>query len=56
MADNGSADGTPAAVRAAGTASLVIENGDNPGLAAGTNAGIAAALERAADLVFVLNK
>ncbi len=55
VADNGSADGTPAAVRGAGTASLVIENEDNLGFAAGNNAGIAAALERGADLVFVLN-
>jgi GT2 family glycosyltransferase len=55
VADNGSSDGTVAAVSAAGYPVHVVENGFNAGFAAGNNAGIAAALARGADAVFVLN-
>ncbi len=55
VVDNGSEDGTPAAVRASGLAATVVENGDNLGFAAGNNVGISLALSRGADAVLVLN-
>jgi GT2 family glycosyltransferase len=55
VSDNGSSDGTPAAVRSAGLADLVVENGRNLGFAGGNNVGIAAALRRGADAILLLN-
>lgn len=56
VSDNGSADGTPAMVRAACPAATVIENGRNLGFAEGNNVGIRRALERGADYVYLLNQ
>lgn len=53
--DNGSVDGTVAAVRERHPAVTVVENGRNLGYAGGNNAGIALALERGAEWVVLLN-
>ncbi|MEA2124123.1 MAG: hypothetical protein QOI80_905 [Solirubrobacteraceae bacterium] len=55
VADNGSADGTVAAVHRRFPGVHVVENGANLGFAEGNNRGIAAALERGADAVLILN-
>jgi GT2 family glycosyltransferase len=53
--DNGSADGSPEAVREQFPAVTLIENGSNLGYAGGNNVGIRAALERGADWILLLN-
>jgi GT2 family glycosyltransferase len=55
VVDNGSVDGSVAAVKAAYPRALVIEMGTNTGFAAGANAGIASALRSGADWVLLLN-
>jgi GT2 family glycosyltransferase len=55
VADNGSTDGSVAAVRAGFPAAAVVENGANLGFSGGSNAGIRAALERGADWVVLVN-
>lgn len=55
LADNGSRDGTPQAVRQAFPTVEVIENGKNIGYAAGNNVGIRRALDMAADYVLLIN-
>ena len=55
VADNGSDDGTVAAVKAGFPEVRIVENGANLGFAAGNNAGISEALRAGADAVFVLN-
>jgi hypothetical protein len=56
VVDNGSADGSVAAIRDAfGEKVGLIEIGENLGLAGGINAGLPAALEAGADWVFLLN-
>lgn len=53
--DNGSSDGSAAAVRAAFPEAAVIETGANLGFAGGNNAGIRHALAAGADWVLLLN-
>jgi hypothetical protein len=53
--DNGSEDGSAAAVRERFPHVLVRENGENLGYAGGNNVGIRAAFERGADWVLLLN-
>lgn len=53
--DNGSHDGTVAAVRAAHPEVTVIENGRNLGFSGGNNAGIAHALAHGAEWVVLVN-
>jgi GT2 family glycosyltransferase len=53
--DNGSDDGSVAAVRAAHPAVTVIENGRNCGFSGGNNAGIAHALAHGAEWVVLVN-
>jgi GT2 family glycosyltransferase len=53
--DNGSGDGSAAAVREQFPGVTLIENGSNLGYAGGNNVGIRAALERGADWVLLLN-
>lgn len=53
--DNGSADGTVAAVRAAHPGVTVLENGANLGFAGGNNVGIEHALREGAGWVVLLN-
>jgi GT2 family glycosyltransferase len=53
--DNGSRDGTPAAVRERFPAVELVENGVNLGYAAGNNVGIRLALGRGADWVWLVN-
>jgi GT2 family glycosyltransferase len=55
VADNGSTDGTQAAVRAQFPEVVLVENGQNLGYAEGNNAGIRRALELGADYVMLLN-
>jgi GT2 family glycosyltransferase len=55
VVDNGSSDGSPEAVAAAFPDALVVELGRNAGFSGGVNAGIAAALERGAAAVLLLN-
>lgn len=55
LVDNGSTDGTSAAVRDSFPEAEVIETRRNVGFAAGNNVGINHALERGADAVFLLN-
>lgn len=55
VVDNGSTDGSAAAVRAAHAGVEVIENGANLGYAAGNNRGIRAALDRGFAWVLLLN-
>ncbi len=55
VVDNGSADGTPDAVRAAFPAVDVVETGANLGYAGGNNRGIAHALARGAEWVVLVN-
>jgi GT2 family glycosyltransferase len=55
VADNASEDGTEEAVRAGFPEVHVVQNGANLGFAEGNNRGIAAALERGADAVLILN-
>ena len=53
--DNGSTDGTVAAIRKRLPEATVLENGRNLGFAGGNNVGIRHALERGADFVYLLN-
>jgi len=55
VVDNGSTDGTAAAVRGAFPEVELVETGANLGFAGGNNAGIRYALERGADWVVLLN-
>lgn len=55
VADNGSTDGTQAAVRAQFPEVILLENGRNLGYAEGNNAGIRRALELGADYIMLLN-
>ena len=55
VADNGSADGSVAAIRAAHPDVEVVENGANLGFSGGNNAAIRRALERGAEWVVLLN-
>lgn len=55
LVDNGSTDGTVAAVRARFPAVELLEAGRNLGFAAGNDLGIEAALARGADWVYLLN-
>ncbi len=55
VVDNGSTDGSAAAIRARYPAVSLIETGENLGFAEGNNVGIWAALGAGADLVFLLN-
>jgi GT2 family glycosyltransferase len=55
VVDNGSADGSVAAIRESFPALFVIETGANLGYAEGNNVGIRAALERGADFILLLN-
>lgn len=55
VVDNGSTDGTVAAVRARFPAVEVLENGRNLGFAGGNDAGIEVALARGADWIYLLN-
>jgi N-acetylglucosaminyl-diphospho-decaprenol L-rhamnosyltransferase len=56
VVDNGSGDGTVAAVRARFPAVELLETGRNLGFAGGNDAGIEAALARGADWVYLLNQ
>lgn len=56
VVDNGSTDGTPAALRAEfGEAVRIIEAGENLGLSGGINLGVRPLLERGAQWIFLLN-
>lgn len=55
VVDNGSADGSVAAIRAAFPRVEIIETGRNLGFAGGNNVGIRRALDRGADHVLLLN-
>jgi GT2 family glycosyltransferase len=55
VVDNGSADGSVEAIRAAHPEVELIENGANLGYSGGNNPGIRCALERGADWVVLLN-
>lgn len=55
VVDNGSADGTVAAVRETHPWAQILENGDNLGYAGGNNVGIRCALDRGARVIGVLN-
>jgi GT2 family glycosyltransferase len=55
VVDNGSSDGTAAAVRERYPEAEVIECGENLGFAEGNNVGVRRALESDADYVFLLN-
>jgi GT2 family glycosyltransferase len=55
VVDNGSSDGTAAAVRTQFAACTVLENSENLGFAEGNNVGIRHALQGAADYVMLLN-
>jgi len=55
VVDNGSSDGSEAAVRAAHPALAILQTGANLGFAGGNNAGIRWALERGARFVLLLN-
>jgi GT2 family glycosyltransferase len=55
VVDNGSSDGTPAAIRAAYPDMEVIETGVNLGYTGGNNAGLLHALGRGSDYIVLLN-
>jgi len=55
VVDNGSADGSVAAIRAAFPHIPIIENKENLGFAGGNNPGIERALEKGADWILLLN-
>jgi GT2 family glycosyltransferase/glycosyltransferase involved in cell wall biosynthesis len=55
VVDNGSDDGSAAALRAALPGARIVEAGTNRGFSAGANLGIRAALEPGADLVLLVN-
>ena len=55
VVDNGSSDGTAAAVRERFPHVTVLENGDNLGFAEGNNVGIRHALQGPADYIMLLN-
>jgi GT2 family glycosyltransferase len=55
VVDNGSKDGTAAAVRARFPTATVLENGENLGFAEGNNVGIRHALQGPAEYVMLLN-
>ena len=55
VVDQASNDGTPAAIRAAFPATLLLENAINDGFAGGSNRGIRQAMDAGADYVFLLN-
>ena len=55
VVDNGSTDGSPAAVRARHPDTTLIENGSNLGFTGGNNVGLAAARGAGADYAWLLN-
>jgi GT2 family glycosyltransferase len=55
LVDNGSTDGSVAAIRERYPELQILETGSNLGFAGGNNVGIAKALDRGADLFFLLN-
>lgn len=55
VVDNGSEDGSVEAIRKAHPTLPVIESAENLGFAGGNNLGIAAALQRTADFILLLN-
>jgi hypothetical protein len=55
VADNGSSDGSPNAVRAQHPETILLENGKNLGFGEGNNVGMRHALAHGADWVFLLN-
>ena len=55
VVDNGSTDGSVAAIRASQPSVEVIDTGENLGFAGGNNVGIRRALELGADYVLLLN-
>jgi GT2 family glycosyltransferase len=55
VVDNGSTDGSVDAIRAQFPHDHLLENGENLGFAEGNNVGIRFALQRDADMVFLLN-
>ncbi len=55
VVDNASADGSPQAIAARYPRAVLIQNEANLGYAGGNNAGIAAALDRGVEYVFLLN-
>lgn len=55
VVDNGSTDGSVAAIRAAFPEVEILETGENLGYAGGNNVGIRYALERGAEYVWLLN-
>ena len=55
VVDNGSTDGSATAIQARFPQHLLIQTGSNLGFAEGNNKGIKKALERGADLLFLLN-
>ncbi len=55
VVDNGSSDGSGAAIREGFPQPLLIETGENLGYAEGNNVGMRKALDRGADLLFLLN-
>jgi GT2 family glycosyltransferase len=55
VVDNGSRDGTPAAIRERFPAVTVLENGDNMGFAEGNNVGIRHALQGSSEYIMLLN-
>ncbi len=55
VVDNGSRDGTPAAIRERFPAVAVLENGDNLGFAEGNNVGIRHALQGPGEYIMLLN-
>lgn len=55
LVDNGSSDGSVAAIRDSYPAMTIIETGNNLGFAGGNNIGIRKAIEQGADYVFLLN-
>lgn len=55
VVDNGSSDGSVAAIRAEFPTVTVLETGENLGFAGGNNVGIEYALKQGADWIFLLN-
>ncbi len=55
VVDNGSTDGSPAAIKNQFPEFLFIENSENLGFAEGNNIGIRAAMQHEADMIFLLN-
>lgn len=55
VVDNGSTDGSPAAIRRCFPDVEIVETGSNLGFAEGNNVGIRLALERGSEYIFLLN-